>query len=237
MRITLRMCCASAVSLLMSAGTFLNAQHRLNLNLKRELDSIYTVDQKYRGALSSLNQGANADSIAAVFGRPREGLDWFLMQEMGKADSANLVRVRGIIKSYGYPGKTLVGVPANETAWYVIQHSSFIKEFIPHIKQAAKEKELPYRLYAQMADRLLMQEGKEQLYGTQVYGLRTVNRQTGKEEWKTFVWPIKKPKNVNRLRRKAGFPKTIEEHAASFGLEYKLVTLEEVRVLEEHIKK
>ncbi len=76
--------------------------------------------------------------------------------------------MKAYLKKYGYPGKTLVDTPANESAWYIIQHSKKIHQYIPMMKKAAEDKELPYYLYAMMLDRDLMYQGHEQVYGSQV---------------------------------------------------------------------
>ncbi len=60
----------------------------------------------------------------------------------------------------------MVDTPANEAAWYIIQHSNKIHQYIDLIKKAADEHELPFHLYAMMLDRDLMDLGKEQMYGT-----------------------------------------------------------------------
>ncbi len=207
------------------------AQTKLNLPLKHKLDSIYVLDQKYRAALTALNSGGKADSIAALFNRPAKGLFMVLLTDMQRVDSLNLVEVQSIIKTYGYPGKSLVGEPTNEAAWYVIQHSSHIQDYINVIEQAAKQKEIPFRQYGQMLDRLLMEEGKEQIYGTQIYSLTATNKTTGKKEMRLFVWPVRNASEVNTLRKKAGFDQSIEAYAKSFGVSYNPMTLAEVEAL------
>ena len=202
-----------------------NAQQKTNTALKHELDSIYALDQKYRRLLSLKNK----DSVAKLYNVPIQDLNSFLSQKMESADSSNLIRIEEIIKQYGYPGKTLVGTPTNEAVFYVLQHSPKIKQYFSYVEQAAKTGELPFIRYALMQDRLLMQEEKEQIYGTQVYNLRTVNQETRKEEWKTFVWPIKNPNAVNKIRKQAGFDQTIEEYAKRFDIEFRIITLEEVK--------
>lgn len=59
---------------------------------------------------------------------------------MQKRDSLNLIKVEEIIKQYGYPGKSLVGEPTNIAAWYVIQHSSKIGDYLLMIEQEAKKR-------------------------------------------------------------------------------------------------
>jgi len=49
------------------------------------------------------------------------------------------MKVEAIFRKVGYPGKTLVGHPANEAAYYVIQHSDKIKKYFPLIEQAGQK--------------------------------------------------------------------------------------------------
>ena len=205
------------------------AQNPLNLRLKRELDSIYTVDQRWRMMLFDQRISRRPDSLARALGVAREELGPIIGRRMAQTDSTNLVRIKAIMKQHGYPGKALVGEPANETAWLVIQHSDDIKQYLPLIKKAASKGELPFYLYAQMLDRQLMRTGKEQLYGTQAMGYNITNPTTGRREVQPpFVWPIKDAGGVNARRKQAGFTTTVEQNAAVLGIPYRVVTLKNV---------
>jgi hypothetical protein len=196
------------------------AQTKPNLRLKHELDSLYEVDQRYREMLFSLRLNRNPDSLAAALGVPKGDLNSAIMGRMIRSDATNLPRVQAILKQYGYPGKSLVGVPTNEAAWHVIQHApALIPQYLPMMKTAAETGELPFRLYATMLDRQLMFENKEQLYGTQARNDNTN---------KLFIWPIQNPAQVNQRRKQAGFTSTVEENAVRLGTSYKVLTLEEV---------
>jgi hypothetical protein len=200
-----------------------------NPRLKHELDSIYAVDQKWRSILFDPRVGRQPDSLARALGVTRESLPTYIPGQMLQTDSTNRARIKAILKQYGYPGKTLVGEPTNEAAWYVIQHSPDIDQYLPLIKKAAGKGELPFYLYAQMLDRQLMREGKEQLYGTQAMGYSPTNPATGRREAQPpFVWPIKDAAGVNARRQKAGFTTTVEQNAATLGIPYRLLTLKDV---------
>ena len=200
-----------------------------NLHLKHELDSIYAVDQKWRGILFSPNRRLRPDSLARALGVTRESLPTYIPSQLLRTDSTNLVRVRQLLQRYGYPGKTLVGEPTNEAAWYVIQHSDAIDQYLPLIKKAAAKGELPFYLYAQMLDRQLMRAGKPQLYGTQAFSYNVLNPKTGRRENQPpFVWPIKDAAAVNVRRQKAGFKTTVEQNAANLGIRYRVLTLKDV---------
>jgi hypothetical protein len=200
-----------------------------NPRLKHELDSIYAVDQRWRSMLFDTRINRRPDSLARALGVTRESLPTYVPSQMLRTDSANQVRMKAILKQYGYPGTTLVGVPTNEAAWYVIQHSPDIDQYLPLIKKAAGKGELPFYLYAQMLDRQLMREGKEQRYGTQAMGYNVLDPLTGRREAQTpFVWPIKDAAEVNERRKKAGFTTTVEQNATNLGIPYRMVTLQDV---------
>lgn len=201
------------------------AQTKLNPQLKQELDSLYREDQKYRELFIYLNNG-KADSVETALHIPKGQLFGYAYTRMTQSDSTALRRVKVLLQQYGYPGKSLVGVPTNEAAWHVIQHSPSIATYLPMIKAAAEKGELPYWRYAQMLDRQLMQEGKEQLYGTQGDFFNITDKATGKQETITFIWPIKNSAQVNARRKRAGFTTTIEEGSKELGTPYRPVSLE-----------
>jgi hypothetical protein len=188
---------------------------------------MYALDQKYR-AIMSMDMRVKGDSLATFFGVEKQNLAVYLWKLQSGIDSSNLIMVEKIIKDYGYPGKSLVGVPSNEAAFYVIQHSRVIDKYLLFVKQAAEKNELPFRLYAMMLDRSLMNQGKEQVYGTQAMGFQVEDAKTRKKEMRMIIWPIQDAAFVNQRRKEAGFDQTVEENAKRLGVEYKVLTLADV---------
>ncbi len=186
-------------------------KERYLAQLKKSLDSIQVLDQKYRS-----NQMTPEDM----------GKQWQL-------DQQNIVYIDSVISQYGYPGKSLVGEPTNLAAWYVIQHSDRIDDFLPQIQIAAETGEIPFRLYAMMLDRSLVNRGMLQRYGTQA-----MMYFWGTPEEVQLIWPIEDPENVNARRKAAGYEQTIEEYALDIleGTPYREYTLEEVREFQERQK-
>lgn len=213
---------AFLLSLLLVVSLGASAQQTLNRRLKHELDSLYYVDQLYRSAMFGEKKQHLVDSLAAAQHFPVAEAPQRLIGLMLQTDSADMRRVRAIIQRYGYPGKKLVGTPTNEAAFYVIQHSNSIPQYLPLIKRAADEGELPFRLYAMMLDRQLMYTGKPQVYGTQG---RNYNGQA------PFIWPIEDPAHVNERRKKAGFPQTVEQNAQRMNIPYQVLTMEQVQAM------
>lgn len=213
--------------LFICALAFAHAQSKINLPLKHELDSMYVLDQKYRELLSVKLDSNKVDSLTKIYGVSKENLTDHIWKLQTLADSSNVKRVEEIVKQYGYPGKALVGEPANEAVFYVIQHSTVIDKYLPLIEKAANQKQLPFHLYAMMKDRSLMYNKKEQIWGTQAKGMNVVNKETGKTKWAFFIWPIADAAKVNKRRKDAGFPQTVEENAKRMGLTYKVYTLDQ----------
>jgi hypothetical protein len=208
--------------IMLSAMTY--GQHKINLALKKQLDSVYALDQKYRDTLMLLMNPQKADLTAKALSLSVAQANEHYWDLQNHLDSLNLVFIGSVFNKYGYPGKTLVDTPANEAAWYIIQHSNKIHQYIPMMKKAAEAHELPFKLYAMMLDRDLMNLGKEQVYGTQV---RCQKFKKIKDE--CIVWPVKDPEKVNERRKAVGFPNTVEENATQLGVTYRVIKMEDVQ--------
>mgnify|MGYP005846464251 CR=1 FL=1 len=210
------------------AFTLINNAYSQNLDteLQKELLEIREKDQKYRGNLNKyLQNPVLIDSLSKSLGVSKQNLGQALWAEQMKLDSLNLQRVTEIIRKRGYPGRSLVGNEAGSAAFLVLQHApaDTLKKYYPNVQNAAGQNELPKRHAAMMQDRLLMYEGNEQIYGTQV---RRFQMDDGSRL--SVVWPVKDPGKVNELRREAGFDLTVEENAKRLGVDYKHYTIEEL---------
>jgi hypothetical protein len=203
----------------------------INYGLKKQLDSIMYIDQTLRELYDNHVSNERVQQILDEFKIEKSDFSNTNWSILIKYDSLNQNSIKKIIKQYGYHGKSMVGEPTNKAVWYVVQHSNLINEYFPIIKKAGLEKELSMHLVATMEDRLLMNKGLEQIYGTQLYGLSITNKESGINEWIHFVWPIKDAKNVNKLRQEIGIKNTVEEFAKEFGIEYKVLTIEDVNKL------
>jgi hypothetical protein len=158
------------------------------LAIKKELKAIFDRDQKTR---------TGADS--ATF--------------MHYIDSCNQVEVKSLIAKYGWMGKSFIG-NYNQALFLVIQHadSATQEKYFPMLQQSVDEGESNATDMAMMQDRILMRQGKKQIYGSQVvYG------KTGEQ----IFYPIDDEKNVNIRREKMGL-QPMEEYGKYFGIDYKL---------------
>lgn len=196
-----------AILLLILSATSVMGQ--TNLTLKRELDSLFSLYRTTHGFEEMLEMV-----------KPKSDTSSQLLYEAGLSmlDEVKTIRtsltrhLADITKMHGYPGETMVGTPANETVYEMALGLGLTKTYLPLIKQAANEGEIPYRLYATSLDSYLIDQGKPQRYGTQIrcYPLRST------QIVECFVWPVHRWKRVNSLRRQAGLHATIEEHYKKF---------------------
>jgi hypothetical protein len=128
-----------------------------------------------------------------------------VVAKMTAIDRKNTARLKEIIDRHGWPGKSLVGDDGANAAWLLVQHADldrpFQKRCLDLMKEAVKKKEASAQNLAYLTDRVLVGEGKKQIYGTQF-----------KQEGDKFVpQPIEDEANVDRRRKEVGLP-TLEEY-------------------------
>lgn len=205
--------------------------NNFNPQLKIQLDSIAYTDQNLRleitDILAQLNKLSLLDSADIQLRNVYMDRIQTLFSQQEIIDSVNLNCIENIILLHGYPGKSIVGIPTNEVAWYVIQHSDKIETYLPLIKKAGKKNEIPRYLVGLMIDRERMQKGKKQIYGSQGYSFPDKDGNIT-----SFIWPIRNPKNVNKRRLKLGFDSSVEDNAKEkLNIEYEVVKLRYVKEL------
>lgn len=121
----------------------------------------------------------------------------------GKWDSSvfkeNTAWLKAWIRKHGWPRISDVGEEAARAAWLIAQHSdhdvAFQKKCLELMRRAVAEGEARPEDLAYLEDRVLVNSGKWQLYGTQFYKDRNG---TYKER------PIKDRKHLAKRRREAG---------------------------------
>ena len=90
-------------------------------------------------------------------------------KRMGAEDKLREERLARIIADKGWPLISQVGHKAANSAWLIAQHGSdgFLARTLPLMRAAAERREMVLSSLALSVDRVLMHEGKEQLYGSQ----------------------------------------------------------------------
>jgi hypothetical protein len=215
----------TSILLIISIST--SAQLKINENLKKELIEIDNNDQALRRIYYiEKNYLAKSDSLKKEYNVDDIGLKNILQEKIIKNDSLNMIKIERIIEKFGYPGKSLVGESESIVAWEVIQHSNLeIREkYLNILKNAVEQNEMKFEWYALTIDRILVDNNKPQKYGSQ--GHEVVLKKNN--EKKLIIWPIENAKDINKLRRRAGFKESIKKYAKHLGIDYKIYSLEDI---------
>lgn len=126
-----------------------------------------------------------------------------IRNEARELSKKHVARLDQIIAEHGWPGISLVGFNGMNDAWTLAQHGGrdYLPRVLPLMYEAARRRELDEEMYAKSLDRVLTQQGKKQMYGTQ---FDTAN---GKCE----PLPIEDAKTADKRRRRAGM-QTLAEY-------------------------
>ena len=176
--------------LLLTCGQLVSAQTTIDTTaIRKQLEVIRDRDQKTR---------TGSDSAAFV----------------NYIDSTNLVQIELLIAKYGWLGKNFVGGRGNQTCFLVIQHSDSATQvkYLPIMQKSVEQGESAATDFALLQDRVLMRQGKKQIYGSQVVFDKQGNN---------IFYPMEDEKNVNLRRAKVGL-QPLEEYAKYFDIDYKL---------------
>ena len=141
------------------------------------------------------------------------------MEKQNLLDSINLIRVTKVLDSIGFPHKPLFDDSAGTATFMVIQHATLQhqEKYLPLFQTAADQNQIKPCLVALMVDRVRVNKGQKQIYGTQAVPIKDLK--TGYMTDKYELAPIEDEENVNQRRLKVGLP-TIEEGAKELGVDY-----------------
>jgi len=154
---------------------------RMDNLLHDELTTMYAADQKAREGLTA--EIMSEDSVR--------------MKKMAQGDYMRTKWLKQIVDSIGWPTKAMVGTDGLMAAFIIVQHSldyEWQDSVLPFIKKQAMDGDLPKEEYAMLQDRVLMREGKPQMYGTQF----TVAHDS------QVVYQIEDPQNLDKRRKEMG---------------------------------
>ncbi|MFY0690059.1 MAG: hypothetical protein JXQ90_23000 [Cyclobacteriaceae bacterium] len=161
--------------------------------------------------VDELSSMAETDQIAARNAYPPEDYQHLdLEQWKDFKDSiyrTHKTRLAEIFEEYGYPGFDLVGKTGEKHFWLMVQHADFDPEFqsdvLKDLESEVKNNNADGRNFGLLTDRVRLNTGKKQIYGTQV----TYISKTGQAIPKPLMDSIK----VNKRRKEVGL-EPIEEY-------------------------
>jgi hypothetical protein len=171
------------------------------------LDSMVVSDQKFRNQSTDLTN---------------KGFEWLspemqkVFKDGQKADSLNMIVLKKLFKEYGFLGIEEVGKQGSGNFWLMMQHCDkdpkFQEEVLGEMKKHIERKNANPSNYAYLIDRVKVNTGKEQVYGTQM----KLNQEGSSYEPK----PVIDPENLNKRRAEVGLG-TIEEYIGIMNSHYK----------------
>lgn len=160
-----------------------------NEKLRDELLKMQSEDQKARENCAKGNVGEQIRCYAEI---------------SEKIDKPNSKRLNEIYEKSGFPAIKTVGREGVAAFMLILQHTpdeNLRQKMLKPIKKAFERKELSASEYANYVDRLLVHQGKPQIYGSNF----------DFKDGKLLMSKVKNLKNLDEIRRKIGLP-TIAEY-------------------------
>jgi hypothetical protein len=140
--------------------------------LQNELLQRTKVDQEARRAYIDWTKGTGHSTtfnLADLEPAEKAEMDK-LVAAVEKADKENTHWLKEIVRRNGWPTNTLVGEDGAGAAWLLVQHADaepkFQRQCLDLMTKLPKE-QVSLRNVALLTDRVLLHEGKKQIYGTQ----------------------------------------------------------------------
>jgi len=176
-----------------------------NMPVVKTLDSVFADDQGDRLKISE---------IETKYGAKSAEMDR-LWQDMEEKDSVNLVKVEAILNKYGWLGADAIGEHGNLALFLVIQHADqeTQEKYLPVMRKAVTEGKANAADFALLEDRVALEEGKKQIYGSQVHH----DPQTGKNSF----FPIEDEQNVDKRRADVGLG-PLRDYAKQYNFDYQV---------------
>jgi outer membrane protein OmpA-like peptidoglycan-associated protein len=174
---------------------------KLNRPLIKMLDSIKLEDQQYRSRINDIevNYGSDSKEIKNL---------WKIINEK---DSMNLIKVKAVLDNYGWLGPDVIGAEGNLTLFLVIQHSDrkTREKYLPIMREAVKTGNAQSSALALLEDRVALEQGKEQIYGSQIITSSTTGKDT--------LAPVEDFANVDKRREAVGLG-PLDKYLEYFGI-------------------
>lgn len=137
-------------------------------------------------------------------------LDAKTAMEHRRIDAENADRLRRILSEHGWPGESLVGEQGAHDAWLIAQHadhdSAFQRQALDLLADTVARREARPRELAYLTDRVRVNEGREQVFGTQM---------RPDENGMPVPHPIEDPESIDKRRAAVGL-EPFDEYVRGF---------------------
>ncbi|MEU6056570.1 DUF6624 domain-containing protein [Streptomyces sp. NPDC047097] len=157
------------------------------------------------GELTGMAEADQRSSVLANSDDPVEQLAW------RRLTARHGDRLGEIMERYGWPTAELVGEEAARAAWLIAQHADrqldVRRRALRLLEQAVAAGSAGLRELAFLRDRTRVNEGREQVYGTQIADVR---------DGSPVRWPCEEPERLDQLRAEVGI-EPFEVYVARFA--------------------
>ncbi|GAA4342752.1 DUF6624 domain-containing protein [Flaviaesturariibacter amylovorans] len=178
---------------------------RYNYELAVRIDSLAAEDLKWRTRLQHLQQSGAADS----------SLRAFLQQQIRQTDAAHLPELRRMVAEHGFPGVRTVGAQTSDNFWLLLQHAdgnpALQRQALQLMRQQVAAGNANAANFAFLQDRVLLNAGERQLFGTQVM--------LNADSTAFIPRPVADPSRLDARRAELGLP-PMEEYLRSMQQRY-----------------
>ncbi|MCX4399082.1 hypothetical protein OOK39_01245 [Streptomyces sp. NBC_00264] len=156
--------------------------------------------------LTDMAAADHRSSVGANSDDPAEQLAW------RRLTARHGDRLGEIMDEYGWPTAALVGEEAAHAAWLIAQHADrqldVQRRALHLMQQAVSTGAAGRRELAFLRDRTLVNEGRKQVYGTQIAGVK---------DGAPVPWPCEEPERMDDLRAQVGI-EPFDEYVAKFAM-------------------
>ena len=175
-----------------------------NTTLDAQLVQMGNKDQQVRLELNNAVKSGNIEQIQQY------------AEQMTLIDKTNQHTLSAILKKWGSIPHDL-SAEAYTAIFHIIDHADlkYQKHNLRHLVDAEKNGLIKTNQLAVLRDRMLMSEGKRQIYGTQTIAKPIIITADGEApEMVNYVWVVRNPKHLDQRRADVGLG-TIESQQES----------------------
>lgn len=178
-------------------------EKKYDQKLKTQLEQIYDEDQDLRNQLNVIEKKSGYESKEVNA----------LWDQIEEKDAIHFKAVETILAQHGWLGPKQVGTKASLAIFLVIQHADAEarRKYVPMMREAVKEKKAKAGSLALMEDRIAVEAGEKQIYGSQ---FKIVGG-------KTMLHPTEDPDHLDERRAALGMS-TIAEYIGNRKLKWDL---------------
>lgn len=171
---------------------------------RERLERMAVLDQVGRRALNPID-------LTSLPEAEREAANAAMWAPLMAMDDKLLAELLPMVPAEGWFRKSVYGEQAANAAFLIIQHSDLEqwRRFVPVLEPLVAEGEVDGSQYGLMYDRLALNEGRPQRYGTQM----TCKNGKFVVDWDN----IEDPDNADARRAAMGFAGTLAEYEALFA--------------------